>query len=233
MIKIRRSEDRGYVDHGWLKARHTFSFADYFDPQHMRFGPLRVINEDRIAGGRGFGPHPHKDMEIITFIISGALQHEDSMGNKSIIRPGEVQKMTAGTGVVHSETNPDTNQETHLLQIWIVPQQSGLKPSYGQKSFASELQSQSKVLAASRDGRDGSIQIHQDADVFLFKVRAQASLSHPLKPGRQAWLQIIRGEATIQDQAVRGGDGVAVSAEDLLEIVASAETDAILFDLPT
>jgi redox-sensitive bicupin YhaK (pirin superfamily) len=233
MLTIRKSGDRGAFDHGWLKSRHTFSFGSYVDPKHTNFGPLRVINEDRIDGGKGFDSHPHKDMEIISYVVDGALEHRDTMGNETVIRPGEVQKMSAGTGVVHSEMNHERSRETHFLQIWIIPDKKDLKPSYGQKSFASDLDREPLVLAASGDGRDGSIQISQDADMYLARLRTHSSLHFGIRRGRGVWVQVIRGSVAVQGEELGEGDGAALTDESALELVGRRDAEVILFDLPT
>lgn len=232
MLTIRRSQDRGQASHGWLESQHTFSFASYHDPRHMHFGPLRVINEDRIQGGTGFGAHPHKDMEIISYVIDGALEHEDSMGNKAVIRPGEVQRMSAGTGVVHAEQNHLKDRTSHFLQIWIMPKSKGIAPGYGQKSFTEALAKEPLVLAVSEDGRDGSIAINQDADLYLAQLKANASLHFPLREGRGAWIQLIKGTVTVDGQELRAGDGAAVTGQKAIELIAGATSELILFDLP-
>ncbi|HYX37785.1 MAG TPA: pirin family protein [Oligoflexus sp.] len=219
MLAIRRSDERGLGNHGWLKSRHTFSFAHYFDPEHMNFGPLRVINEDRIAGGSGFGRHPHRDMEIISYVVKGSLEHQDTMGNKTVIRPGEVQKMSAGHGVTHSEMNHEADDETHFFQIWIMPDKKGIEPSYGQKSFAHELEKEPLVLAASSDGRNGSIPIQQDADMYLARLRPHASLHFGVRPGRGVWVQVVKGSIGLGKDELRAGDGAALTDKEVLEIV--------------
>lgn len=231
MITIRKSEDRGYADHGWLKSFHTFSFADYFDPAHMGFGALRVINEDRIAGGMGFPPHPHRDMEIITYVVSGALEHKDSGGNSTVIRPGEVQRMSAGTGVRHSEYNHLKDQETHLFQIWILPDTKGVPFSYGQKSFAESLTTKSLTLVVSKDGRDGSIAINQDTDMYVARLKGGQSLHFEIRPKRGAWLQVVKGALTAGGHDIVAGDGLSALDEKALELSAVTESEVIIFDL--
>ncbi len=231
MLSIRRSNERGLADHGWLKSLHTFSFAGYFDPMHMGFGPLRVINEDRIEAGAGFGKHPHKDMEIISYVVDGALEHSDTMGNKTVIRPGEVQKMSAGSGVMHSEMNHEAEKETHFFQIWIVPDEKGLAPSYGQKSFAKDLETEPLVLVASREGRDGSIPIRQDADMYISKLKANGSLHFGLRPERSVWVQVVKGAVKIGDEELRAGDAAALTDEKVLELVSQSDAEVIVFDL--
>jgi redox-sensitive bicupin YhaK (pirin superfamily) len=231
MLKVRRSADRGLGDHGWLKSRHTFSFADYHDEAFMGFGPLRVINEDRIAGGTGFGAHPHRDMEIISYVLKGALRHEDSLGNRAVIKPGEVQRMSAGTGVVHSEQN-DTDQETHFLQIWIVPAAKGVKPGYGQKNFSAEIAKSPLVLAVSKEGRDGSIAMNQDADLYLGRLGSRDVRRFAVRTGRLVWVQVLKGSLGLLGEELSAGDGAAVSAEATLELAGREGLEFLLFDLP-
>jgi redox-sensitive bicupin YhaK (pirin superfamily) len=230
MITIRKAEERGHANHGWLDTHFTFSFADYYDPQHMGFRTLRVINDDTIAGGGGFGEHPHRDMEIITFVLSGALEHKDSMGNGRIIRPGEVQYMAAGTGVTHSEFNPSANEPVHLLQTWILPDHKGAKPTYAEKSFAKAAPGK-LYLAVSKSGRDGSIPINQDADLFVGKFGAGDKLSHVLRPNRHAWLHVAEGQIKLNSVALGGGDGAAISGENKLILEATGPAQVLLFDL--
>jgi quercetin 2,3-dioxygenase len=230
MITIRKSEERGHVNHGWLDSHFTFSFADYYDPQHMGFRSLRVINDDIIAGGGGFGTHPHRDMEIITYILSGALEHKDSMGNGRVIRPGEVQYMAAGTGVQHSEFNHSPDEPAHLLQIWVLPDRKGLKPNYAEKSFAKAAPGKLH-LAVSKSGRDGSIAINQDAELFVGKLVSGDKVSHALKPGRHAWLHVIEGQIKLNSVALNGGDGAAISDESKLILEADGAAQVLLFDL--
>jgi redox-sensitive bicupin YhaK (pirin superfamily) len=231
MLLIRRADDRGHADHGWLDTYHTFSFADYYDPQHMGFRSLRVMNEDRVASGQGFGMHSHHDMEIVTCVLEGALQHRDSLGNGEILRPGEFQRMTAGTGIRHSEFNPSAEEAVHLYQIWLLPERKGLKPSYEQKAFAADEQQNRLRVVASRDGRDGSLTIHQDADIFLATLAPGRELSHRLRPGRHAWLQVLKGAAEANGTALSTSDGAAVSDEPELTIRSSAGAEIMLFDL--
>ena len=232
MLKIKRSNDRGQSEHGCLKSRHTFSFAEYHDPKNLHFGPLRVINEDRISGGEGFDPHPHRDMEIISYVISGGLRHEDSMGNEAVIRPGEVQRMSAGTGVIHSEYNDQAEKETHFFQIWIIPNQRGVKPGYGQKSFEKELNSEKIVHVISPDGKDGTISIHQDADMYISRLKETDSFNFEIDAGKQMWLQLVKGEVEIHGEVLTAGD--AISATDLrsVEIKSLKDSEMILFKLP-
>jgi len=230
MITVRNAGERGHASFDWLDTWHTFSFADYHDAQHLGFRALRVINDDTIAGGGGFGTHPHRDMEIITFVLSGALEHKDSMGNGRIIRRGEVQYMAAGTGVAHSEFNPSPTEPVHLLQIWILPDHKGAKPVYAEKTFAQAAPGQF-YLAASKSGRDGSIPINQDVDVFIGKLCAGNHISHTLKPGRHAWLQMAEGEVKLNGLPLKAGDGAAVSDESRLIIESAGPAQVILFDL--
>ena len=230
MITLRRADERGHADHGWLDTHHTFSFADYHDPEHMGFRTLRVINEDRVAPGQGFGTHPHRDMEIITYVLEGALEHRDSMGTGSVIRPHDVQRMSAGTGVTHSEMNHSRTDPVHLLQIWILPERRGLRPEYEQRRFEPEEKRRRWRLIGSRDGREGSITIHQDVDLFATLLGAGEELRYALRPGRHAWLQVARGRATVNGQPVSAGDGVAAEGEELL-VRAEGEAELLLFDL--
>lgn len=231
MLLLRRSSDRGLADHGWLKSQHTFSFADYYDPSFMGFSDLRVINEDRVAAGAGFGTHGHRDMEIISVVIEGAVEHKDSMGNSTVIRPGEVQRMSAGTGVRHSEYNPLTNRESHFLQIWILPDRAGHEPGYGQIDFSKRLESEKLVLAVSDDGRDGSISIHQDAEIYLGNAREGDRIKLPVSQARKGWLQMISGSGSAGNQQVSAGDGLAIAQEPELEFVANADTRFLFFNL--
>ncbi|HET9237483.1 MAG TPA: pirin family protein [Oligoflexus sp.] len=232
MLTMRRSGERGIANHGWLKSRHTFSFGSYVDPKHTNFGPLLVINEDRIEGGSGFERHPHRDMEIISYVVKGSLEHEDTMGNKVVIRPGEVQKMSAGTGVMHSEMNHEKDKETHFFQIWIMPDKKGIKPSYGQKSFATDLEKEPLVLVASGDGRDGSIQIQQDADLYLSRLRPHSSLHFGIRPGRGVWVQVVKGSVAIGDMDFEAGDAASLTDESVLDLSSKNDAELILFDLP-
>ena len=231
MITIRRANERGHADHGWLDTYHTFSFADYHDPAHMGFRALRVINEDRVAPGGGFGTHGHRDMEIITYVLDGALQHRDSMGNGSIIRPGDVQRMTAGTGVTHSEFNPSAGEQVHLLQIWILPERSGLPPGYEQRTFSADERRGRLKLVASRSARDGSLAVHQDADLFAALLSPGQELVHALGPKRHAWVQVARGALAVNGTEVAAGDGVALSEEPRVVLRAEQPTEILLFDL--
>jgi redox-sensitive bicupin YhaK (pirin superfamily) len=233
MIAIRRSDERGHADHGWLDTRHTFSFADYHDERFMGFSDLRVINEDRVRPGQGFGTHGHRDMEIISYVLEGELAHRDSMGNGSVIRPGEVQRMSAGTGVRHSEMNPSREHPVHFLQIWIIPSQNGLPPSYEQKAFPEAERRGRLRIVASPDGRDGSVTIHQDATLSLALLSSADRVRHEMRPGRVAWVQVARGEVTVNGNSLRAGDGAAVTDETALEITGEGphEAEVLLFDL--
>jgi redox-sensitive bicupin YhaK (pirin superfamily) len=231
MIRVRKSEERGQADYGWLDTRYTFSFARYYDPVQMGFRQLRVINEDRVQPGGGFPTHGHQDMEIITHILEGALEHQDSMGNSSVIRPGEIQRMSAGTGVTHSEYNASKTEIVHLLQIWIRPERSGLAPSYEQKAFPREDRRNRLQLVASRDGRDGSVTIHQDASLYLSWMSSGTELRHRFVPDRHGWLQVARGSVLIDGNPLQIGDGAAVSEEHSLSIQALDDAELLLFDL--
>lgn len=228
MMTIRRAAERGSADHGWLKTRYSFSFADYFDPKHMGFRALRVINDDTIAGGGGFPTHPHRDMEIITFIIEGALEHRDSMGNGSVIGAGEVQVMSAGTGIQHSEFNPSPQTPVKLLQVWLLPSIKGVTPRYDQRSFRELLAKSGAHLLVSGDGRDGSLRIHQDANITLVNVDASRVVM-PLAPGRHAWVQVFEGTPQVNDRALGPGDGVALSETERLSI--EGQGRMLVFDL--
>lgn len=231
MITMRKSNERGFFNHGWLQSHHTFSFGNYFDEKHMNFGNLRVINEDKIAAGTGFGKHPHSDMEIITYVISGALSHQDSMNNSSTIFPNEVQIMSAGTGVFHSEFNHLKNQETHLLQIWISPKEKKIAPRYGQKSFADDFKNNDLVLVVSGSGREGSIQINQDAEIFLGKFAVQKTFNFAIKPKRKIWLQIISGKISLGENTLENGDAAAIENEKEINLRAEENSEFLLFDL--
>ena len=231
MITVRRSGDRGHFDHGWLDTRHTFSFADYRDPAHMGFRSLRVINEDRVQPGQGFGKHPHRDMEIVSYVVSGALAHEDSMGNGSAIRPGEVQRMSAGTGVVHGEFNQSRTEPVHFLQIWILPASQGLPPGYEQKRFPDEEKRGRLRLVASPDGAGGSVTVHQDARLYAALLAPGQAVTHPLAQGRHAWVQVIRGEVEASGERLSAGDGAALSGEKALSLCGVADAEVLVFDL--
>jgi redox-sensitive bicupin YhaK (pirin superfamily) len=231
MITIRKSEDRGHFDLGWLDTYHTFSFDQYYDTAHMHFRSLRVINEDRVRPAHGFPTHSHRDMEIITYILSGALEHRDSMGNGSVIRPGDVQRMTAGTGVSHSESNPSDVEPVHLLQIWILPETNGLPPSYEEKHFSDEQRRDRLRLMASKDGRDGSVKIHQNAQVYATLLDSGKTVVHSLAEDRYAWLQVARGTIRLNEMELKQGDGAAVRKENELRITAHDQAELLLFDL--
>lgn len=231
MIAVRRSNERGLGKFSWLDSRHTFSFGDYYDPGHMGFGTLRVINEDRVAPGGGFPTHSHRDMEIITYVLEGALAHKDSTGASSVIRAGDVQRMSAGTGISHSEYNASETEPVHFLQIWIIPNQTGLRPGYDQRSFDLRANRGRWVLIASPKPRDGSVKIHQDTELYLAAVSGEERLAYPLKSGRQAWVQVTRGNVMLSDTSLAQGDGAAVTREDLLEVTSSGDAEILLFDL--
>ncbi|MBN9690051.1 MAG: pirin family protein [Verrucomicrobia bacterium] len=229
-LKLRKSQERGQADHGWLKSQHTFSFADYFDPAHMGFRSLRVINDDRVAGGQGFGTHPHRDMEIFSYVLEGSLAHRDSLGNGRTLQPGQIQLMSAGRGVTHSEFNP-TDQAAHFLQIWIMPRERGLTPSYTEWHPRPEHAQEPKLLVISPDGREGSATIHQDADVYRVRLQPGQSITHELRAGRGAWLQIAEGQGNLNGLDVATGDGVSTETSGTLEFTATRPTEALLFDL--
>lgn len=231
MMNIRKADQRGVADHGWLHSHHTFSFANYYDPKHMGFRTLRVINEDRVHAGRGFGTHPHRDMEIISYVLDGALEHADSMGNGSIIRPGDVQRMSAGTGVAHSEYNHSKNSPVHFLQIWIEPEERALEPSYEQKNFPEAEKRNNLRLVASRDGRDGSVRIHQDVELHASLLDPGATVRFERRPGRHVWLQVARGRVQVNGEELVAGDGLATSDTDTLEITGVEDAEFLLFDL--
>ena len=231
MIVLRKSADRGYFDHGWLKTYHSFSFADYFDREYMSFGSLRVINEDFVQAGKGFGTHPHRDMEIITYILEGQLAHKDSMGNGSVISRGDVQRMSAGTGVTHSEYNASQTEAVHLLQIWILSALNGIKPSYEQKYFSDAEKTGKLRLVVSPDGRDGSVTIHQDAYMYAGLLSQGKELSHTLASGRRAYLQLVRGALTVNSERLEDGDGAKVTGEKTIMLSAAEDSELLLFDL--
>ena len=231
MIVKRPAAERGHFDHGWLDTSHTFSFADYHDPAHMGFRSLRVINEDRVAPGKGFGTHSHRDMEIITYVLEGALAHADSMGNRSTIVPGDVQRMSAGTGVTHSEFNGQRERPVHFLQIWLLPDRRGLAPGYEQKAIPEAEERGVLRLVASRDGREGSVTIHQDADLYASRLLPGERVKHALAEGRHAWLQMVSGGVELNGTALAAGDGAAVSQESGLEVATLEPAHFLLFDL--
>jgi len=231
MIAIRKSNDRGHADHGWLNTRFTFSFADYYDSKYEQFRTLRVMNDDRVAGGGGFPNHPHRDMEIVTYVLEGALEHRDSMGNGSVIRPGDVQYMSAGTGVTHSEFNASKKDPVHLYQIWMFPDKQGHQPAYDQKNF-SEVEKRGKLrLLASPDGRDGSVQIRQDNRLYATILGINESVRHELQPERHAYVQVARGSVKLNGKQLEEGDGAAISAEKSLELIGVKDAEVLLFDL--
>ncbi|HQZ45199.1 MAG TPA: pirin family protein [Usitatibacteraceae bacterium] len=231
MMTLRRSEDRGQADHGWLKSFHSFSFADYQDPAHVGFGALRVINEDRVQPGMGFGAHGHQDMEIISYVLEGELEHQDSLGNGSVIRPGNVQRMSAGTGVRHSERNPSTTQGVHFLQIWIEPAVRGIDPGYEEKHFDAAAKRGRLRLVASPDGRDGSVTIHQDAFVYAALLDGTQAAVHAPAPGRRAYVHVARGEVSVNGQALRAGDALKATGEREIRLSEGRDAEVLLFDL--
>lgn len=230
MISIRPSSQRGDADHGWLHSRHTFSFADYHDPAHMGFRSLRVINEDRVAPGRGFGTHSHRDMEIISYVLEGSIEHKDSMGTGSVIKPGDVQRMTAGTGVQHSEYNHSKQEPVHFLQIWIMPERARLEPGYEQKTFSAEEKQGKLRLVAAQGGRDGSVTVHQDMALYAGLLAPNDRVVHRVERGH-AWIQVVRGAITVNGQAMTAGDGAAVTGEPELAIEGVEAAELLLFDL--
>ncbi len=231
MISVRRADERGHADHGWLDTRHTFSFADYHDPKYLGFRGLRVINEDRVQPGQGFPPHGHRDMEIVSYVLAGALEHKDSMGTGSVIRPGDVQRMSAGTGVRHSEYNHSKDEPVHFLQVWILPERRGLEPGYEQRHFSDADKRAGLRLIASREGTDGSVTIHADAKIYAAVVEQGQRLRHALAEHRHAWLQVARGAITLNDRPLVHGDGAAVSGEPALTIAGAERAEVLVFDL--
>jgi quercetin 2,3-dioxygenase len=231
MFTLRRSAERGHAQHGWLESRHTFSFADYHDPAHMGFGPLRVINEDRVQPGKGFGTHGHRDMEIISYVLDGQLEHKDNMGTGSIIVPGDVQRMSAGRGVLHSEYNPSRSAPVHFLQIWIQPDVTGIAPSYEQKAIAADLKRGRFALIASPDGRDGSVTIHQDARIYAGLFDGAEAASHDVAPGRRAYVHVARGSVSVNGNRLEAGDAAAITGEAAVRVEAGADAEVLLFDL--
>jgi len=232
MQQIRRSHERGYADHGWLKSYHTFSFADYWDPDHVEFGPLRVINEDRVAPGAGFGTHGHRDMEILSYVLDGQLQHKDNMGNGSVIEPGDVQRMSAGRGVLHSEFTPSRDQPVHFLQIWILPAKSGIDPGYEQKRVEAADKRGKLRAIASPDGRDGTVTVHQDATVYAAMLDGAESARHALAPGRRAYVHVARGSIRVNGQALAAGDAAKLEREPEVVLDNGRGAEVLLFDLP-
>jgi quercetin 2,3-dioxygenase len=230
-LNIRRAGERGNADHGWLNSNHTFSFADYYDAAHMGFRSLRVINDDRVAPGKGFGAHPHRDMEIFSYVLEGSLQHKDSLGNGSVLKPGQIQLMSAGRGVTHSEFNPSSDESLHFLQIWIQPRERGIDPGYTEWHPKPEHAAAGKVLVISPDGRDGSATIQQDAEVYRIRLQPGQSVTHDVRPGRGAWLQIAGGALSLNGVALSTGDGASTEDAGLLTLAATQPTEALLFDL--
>ena len=231
MIRIRPAADRGHFNHGWLDTWHTFAFGDYFDPDHVSFRALRVMNDDTVAPGAGFGMHGHRDMEIITYVLSGALEHRDSLGNGEVLRPGELQRMSAGSGIRHSEFNPSATEPVHLYQIWLLPRQNGLQPGYEQREFPAAARQGRLQLVASPDGADGSLRIEQDARVHLACLEPGQTVNHQLAAGRHAWLQVLRGSVNLAEHALSAGDGAAISDLHDLQITATQPSEIMLFDL--
>lgn len=231
MIRIRKADERGHFDHGWLKTHHTFSFGDYFDPDHMGFRSLRVMNDDKVQPGQGFGMHGHRDMEIVTYVLAGALAHQDSLGNGSTIRAGQLQRMTAGTGIRHSEFNPSDREWVHLYQIWLLPSRKGLTPSYEELTIGEDEKRGQFRLVAAPDGAAGSLTIHQDARLYLASLLPGQAVAHKLEPGRAAWVQVLQGQLALAGHNLVAGDGVAVTEENVLSVQASAASEVLLFDL--
>ena len=231
MLTVRKAGERGHAQHGWLDSFHTFSFADYYDPQHMGFRALRVINEDRVQPAQGFGRHSHRDMEIVTYVIEGALAHQDSLGNGSVIRPGDVQRMSAGRGISHSEYNHSESELVHFLQIWLLPEKEGLPPSYEQKHFSESERAGRLRLVASRDAREGSVRVHQDVALYAGLLAAGEKASLALAPGRHAWVQVVRGALDLDGTVLAAGDGAAVSSASRLDVAARAPSELLVFDL--
>jgi redox-sensitive bicupin YhaK (pirin superfamily) len=231
MIEIRPAAERGHANHGWLDSRHTFSFADYYEPEFMGFGPLRVINEDRVQPGQGFGTHSHRDMEIISYVLEGALEHKYNIGNGSVLRPGFVQRMSAGTGVSHSEFNHSKSDLVHFLQIWIIPERGGMRPSYEEREFANGEKQGKLRLVASRDGRDGSVVVHQDVDLYAALLAPGDRPEHAPKAGRRVWIQVARGAVDVNGTALAAGDGAAIVEEEKVAIRGTADAEVLLFDM--
>ena len=231
MLDVRRADDRGLASLGWLNSRHTFSFGHYYDPRHMGFGALRVINEDRVQPGGGFDTHGHRDMEIISYVLDGALEHQDSMGNGSTIRPGDVQRMSAGTGVRHSEFNASSTEPVHFLQIWILPEREGIAPSYEQRTYPDAEKRGRLRLVASGDGREGSVTVHQDVDLYATLLTSGDSVTHRLGAERQAWIHVARGAVRVDGEHLQAGDGVAIAGVDAITLEGDEDAEALLFDL--
>jgi redox-sensitive bicupin YhaK (pirin superfamily) len=232
MLTLRKASERGHADHGWLDTWHTFSFANYYDPAHHNFRVLRVMNDDKVAAGQGFGTHPHRDMEIVTYVLEGELAHKDSMGHQATLTPGEVQRITAGSGIQHSEFNPSSTKPVHLYQIWLMPDAKGHTPSYAQKAFPKEGRTGRWQTIVSMDGREDSITIHQDAVIQLAELANGQTIKQSFAPGRYGWLQVLRGQATVNGLAVSAGDGIAIAEEQAIDVSTSASTEVMLFDLP-
>jgi redox-sensitive bicupin YhaK (pirin superfamily) len=232
MIEIRKSDERGYADHGWLKSYHSFSFADYYDPRHVQFGPLRVINEDRVAPGMGFGTHGHRDMEIISYVLDGELAHKDSIGNGSVIRPGDVQRMSAGTGVRHSEYNHAAHDTTHFLQIWVIPAENGIEPGYEERNFPVEEKRGKLRLVVSPDGAEGSVVIHQDARIYAGLFDGDEAATLAIAPGRRAYVHVARGAITVNGKALGAGDAAKLEAVEAITLTQGSEAEVLVFDLP-
>jgi len=232
MIEIRKSDERGYADHGWLKSYHSFSFADYYDPRHVQFGSLRVINEDRVAPGMGFGTHGHRDMEIISYVLDGELAHKDSIGNGSVIRPGDVQRMSAGTGVRHSEYNHAAHDTTHFLQIWVIPAENGIEPGYEERNFPVEEKRGKLRLVVSPDGAEGSVVIHQDARLYAGLFDGDEAATLAIAPGRRAYVHVARGAITVNGQALGAGDAAKLEAVEAITLTQGSEAEVLVFDLP-
>ena len=231
MITIRPAQARGTANFGWLDSRHTFSFGNYYDPNHMGFADLRVINEDKVIPGQGFGTHGHRDMEIISYVLEGALEHKDSIGTGSIIRPGDVQRMSAGTGIRHSEFNASQTEPVHFLQIWILPEQEGIAPGYEQKTFTDEEKRGKLRLVGSRDGRDGALTIHQNVDFYTASLQSGETVNHALAEGRVAWLQVVKGAVQLNDQPLTSGDGAAIEESQITLRAAASDAEVLLFDM--
>jgi hypothetical protein len=231
VITLRKADERGHANHGWLNSFHSFSFANYYDPEHMGFRKLRVINEDRVAGGGGFAPHSHRDMEIISYVLDGALEHQDSMGNSSVIRPGDVQRMTAGTGVTHSEYNHSKTDTVHFLQIWVIPEKGGLEPGYEQKLFSPEEKRNQLRLIASQEGRDGSVTVHQDLNLYATVLGEGDKVTHPVDRDRHLWVQVARGSVVVNGHTLEPGDAAAIETEQTLELVGKEDAEVLVFDL--
>lgn len=231
MITVRPAEERGHANHGWLDTHHTFSFADYYDPRHMGYSKLRVINDDTVSPGGGFGTHGHRNMEIISYVLEGALEHKDNMGNGSVIRPGDVQRMSAGTGVTHSEFNASEAEPVHFLQIWVLPEKNGMKPGYEQKTFSDEEKRGRLRLIGSRDGRDGSVRIHQSVDLYATLLGKGNSVSHKLTKDRKCWIHVAKGSVLLHDEQLNPGDGVAIEGSETITLIGSTEAEVLLFDM--